>query len=60
MVGITNAQSSWAIGEKTAIGLPLVYPLLKTAVPIAFILFMLAALSTFLKNIIFVAKGERI
>lgn len=54
------AATSWAIKERTPTAFnPIVYPA-KTLLPVGALLLFLQGLADFLKNIIFLVKGERL
>ena len=57
-VGADSAISSWAVYERTSIGLPLLYPLLKTVTPVTALLLFMQGLSEFTKRVSPGAKGE--
>ncbi len=57
-VGADSAIFSWAVFEKTSIGLPLVYPVLKTVTPVAALLLLIQGLSELAKIVFPAAKGE--
>jgi TRAP-type mannitol/chloroaromatic compound transport system permease small subunit len=57
-VGGDSALSSWAYFEKTSIGLPFVYPLLKTVTPVTAFLLLAQGLSELTKLFLRSAKGE--
>jgi len=57
--GTYYTQESWAIKEVSyTVFAPPVYPI-KTLIPLTALLLLLQGISDFLKNLIFVAKGER-
>jgi TRAP-type mannitol/chloroaromatic compound transport system permease small subunit len=56
--GTYYAQESWAIKEvSSTVFAPPVYPL-KTVIPLTALMLFIQGISDFLKNLIFVAKGE--
>jgi len=57
-VGIDSAAYSWGNWERTSIGLPLIYPILKTVTPATALLLLLQGLSEFLKMLFSSARGE--
>jgi len=58
--GTYYAQESWAIKEvSSTVFAPPVYPL-KTVIPLTALMLFIQGISDFLKNLIFVAKGERL
>ncbi len=57
-VGADSAISSWAVYERTSIGLPLIYPILKTVTPLAALLLLIQGLSELAKIVSPAAKGE--
>jgi TRAP-type mannitol/chloroaromatic compound transport system permease small subunit len=59
-VGMDSAVDSWKFWEKTSIGLPLIYPIMKTLPPITALLLLIQGLSEFIKMISPSAKGEGI
>ena len=58
-VGIGSAATSWGMWERTQIGLPLVFPVLKTMTPLAAVLLLLQGLSDFIQRLMFAVKGVR-
>ncbi|MCX5910017.1 MAG: TRAP transporter small permease subunit [Deltaproteobacteria bacterium] len=57
-VGADSAISSWAVYERTSIGLPLLYPLLKTVTPATALLLLMQGVSEFAKRFSPAEKGE--
>jgi TRAP-type mannitol/chloroaromatic compound transport system permease small subunit len=57
-VGADSAISSWAVYERTSIGLPLLYPLLKTVTPATALLLLIQGVSELAKILFPAAKGE--
>jgi len=48
-VGMDSAIDSWRFRERTVIGLPLIYPILKTITPLAAFLLIIQGVSEFLR-----------
>ncbi|HSB07409.1 MAG TPA: TRAP transporter small permease subunit [Thermodesulfobacteriota bacterium] len=48
-VGMDSAVDSWKFGERTSIGLPFIYPIMKTLTPAAALLLLIQGLSEFAK-----------
>lgn len=59
-VGMDSAISSWAYHERTSIGLPFIYPILKTVTPATAFLLLIQGLSELAKMLFPAAKGEGI
>jgi len=58
--GMYYAQESWAIKEVSyTVFAPPIYPI-KTVIPLTAFLLLIQGISDFLKNIIFVTRGERL
>jgi len=58
--GISFAATSWAMKERTPTAFnPIVYPA-KTILPVGAALLFLQGLADFLKNVVFLVKGERL
>jgi TRAP-type mannitol/chloroaromatic compound transport system permease small subunit len=57
-VGTDSAISSWGFWEKTSIGLPLIYPIMKTLAPLTALLLLIQGLSEFAKMMSSGAKGK--
>jgi TRAP-type mannitol/chloroaromatic compound transport system permease small subunit len=57
-VGLDSAVDSWKFWEKTSIGLPLIYPIMKTLPPGTAFLLLIQGLSEFAKMLFPGAKGE--
>jgi TRAP-type mannitol/chloroaromatic compound transport system permease small subunit len=57
-VGLDSAVDSWKFWEKTSIGLPLIYPIMKTLPPVTAFLLLIQGLSEFTKMLFPGAKGE--
>jgi TRAP-type mannitol/chloroaromatic compound transport system permease small subunit len=57
-VGTDSAISSWGYWEKTSIGLPLIYPIMKTLAPATALLLLIQGLSESAKMLFPGAKGE--
>lgn len=57
-VGTDSAISSWGFWERTSIGLPLIYPIMKTLPPATALLLLIQGLSEFVKMLSVGAKGE--
>jgi TRAP-type mannitol/chloroaromatic compound transport system permease small subunit len=57
-VGMDSAISSWGYHERTSIGLPYIYPLLKTVTPAAALLLLIQGLSELAKMLFPAVKGE--
>lgn len=48
-IGAKSSISSWSYWERTAIGLPLIYPIIKTITPVTALLLIIQGMSEFLK-----------
>jgi TRAP-type mannitol/chloroaromatic compound transport system permease small subunit len=59
-VGVDSAVDSWKFWEKTSIGLPIIYPIMKTLTPITALLLLIQGLSEFAKMLFPGTKGEGI
>jgi TRAP-type mannitol/chloroaromatic compound transport system permease small subunit len=59
-VGLDSAIDSWKFREKTMIGLPLIYPIMKTLTPAAALLLLIQGFSDFAKLLFPGVKGEGI
>lgn len=57
-VGLDSAIFSWGDHERTSIGLPYIYPILKTVTPATAFLLLMQGLSDFAKRLSPAAKGE--
>jgi TRAP-type mannitol/chloroaromatic compound transport system permease small subunit len=57
-VGTDSAISAWAVYERTSIGLPLIYPIMKTVTPVTALLLAMQGLSELVKILSAAAKGE--
>jgi len=57
-VGTDSAISAWAVYERTSIGLPLIYPIMKTITPVTALLLLMQGISEIVKRFSTVAKGE--
>jgi TRAP-type mannitol/chloroaromatic compound transport system permease small subunit len=57
-VGLDSAVDSWKFWEKTSIGLPLIYPIMKTLTPATALLLFVQGLSEFVKMIFPGSKGD--
>lgn len=57
-VGFKSALSSWEYQERTAIGLPLITPVLKTITPVTAFLLLIQGVSEFIKGVWVLVKGE--
>jgi TRAP-type mannitol/chloroaromatic compound transport system permease small subunit len=57
-VGLDSALDSWKFWEKTSIGLPLIYPIMKTLSPVTAFLLLIQGLSEFTKMLFLRAEGE--
>lgn len=57
-VGTDSAISSWAYHERTSIGLPFIYPILKTVTPATAFLLLIQGLSQLAKILFPSVKGE--
>jgi len=58
-VGLDSSADSWKFWEKTSIGLPLIYPIMKTLPPVTAFLLLVQGLSEFAKMLLpGPAKGE--
>lgn len=57
-VGMDSALDSWRFQERTTIGLPLIYPILKTVTPVTGLLLLIQGISEFLKTL-FPPRQER-
>jgi TRAP-type mannitol/chloroaromatic compound transport system permease small subunit len=57
-VGLDSAVDSWKFWEKTSIGLPLIYPIMKTLTPVTALLLLIQGLSEFTKMLFPGTKGE--
>ncbi len=55
-VGWSAAASSWSMQERTSIGLPLIFPLMKSAIPAAALLLFLQGVAEFIRSIQAVGK----
>lgn len=51
-VGLDSAFDSWKFHEKTTIGLPFIYPIMKTLTPITALLLLIQGLSELIKSLI--------
>ena len=51
-IGAKASISSWSYKERTAIGLPLIYPIIKTITPVTALLLLIQGVSEFLKCLI--------
>jgi TRAP-type mannitol/chloroaromatic compound transport system permease small subunit len=58
-VGTDSAVDSWRFRERTVIGLPLVYPILKTVTPVTALLLFIQGLSELAKNLFYGAYGAK-
>jgi len=56
-VGLKSCVSSWSLFERTSIGLPFIYPIIKTSIPVTAVLIFIQGISEFIKYILFVSKG---
>jgi len=57
-VGMDSAISSWGYHERTSIGLPFIYPILKTVTPATAFLLLIQGLSQLAKMLFPAVKGE--
>jgi TRAP-type mannitol/chloroaromatic compound transport system permease small subunit len=57
-VGVDSAVDSWRFWEKTSIGLPLIYPIMKTVTPATALLLFIQGLSELTKMLFPEVKGE--
>lgn len=58
--GILFAYTSWSIHETSESAALIVVPLVKTVIPVAFLLILIQGLSNFIRRVIFVLKGKEI
>jgi TRAP-type mannitol/chloroaromatic compound transport system permease small subunit len=58
--GIVFAHTSWAIGETSESAALHIVPLVKTAIPVAFILVFLQGLADFIRSVHHLVKGKEI
>ena len=58
--GIIFAHTSWAIGETSESAALHIVPLVKTAIPVAFILVFLQGLANFIRSVHHLVKGKEI
>lgn len=56
-VGADSAISSWSVYERTSIGLPLIYPIMKTVTPVTALLLLMQGASEIVKRFSPEAKG---
>lgn len=56
-VGLDSAISSWGYHERTSIGLPFIYPILKTVTPATAFLLLIQGLSELAKTLFPAGKG---
>lgn len=58
-IGFKYALSSWAIMERTSVGVMYVAPVMKTAVPVAAVMLFIQGISEMMKLTLFFVKGEK-
>lgn len=56
-VGYKSALRSWTDFERTMVGLPLITPIMKTAIPLAALLLLIQGVSEFLRNLRLIREG---
>jgi TRAP-type mannitol/chloroaromatic compound transport system permease small subunit len=56
-VGIKSSGSSWEYQERTAVGIPLVMPIMKTITPVTALLLLLQGISEFIKGLLVLKTG---
>lgn len=57
-IGTKSSISSWSYKERTAIGLPLIYPIIKTITPVTALLLIIQGISEFMKSLISLGSKE--
>lgn len=60
MNGILFAYTSWSIHETSESAALTIVPLVKTVIPVAFLLILIQGLANFIRRVIFVLKGKEI
>jgi TRAP-type mannitol/chloroaromatic compound transport system permease small subunit len=58
--GIVYAHTSWSIGETSESAALAVVPLVKTVIPVAFLLILIQGLSNFIRRLVFLIGGKEI
>ena len=58
--GIIYAQTSWSIGETSDSAALTIVPLIKTVIPLTFLLLLNQGLANFIRSIVLVSKGKEI
>jgi TRAP-type mannitol/chloroaromatic compound transport system permease small subunit len=56
-VGFKSAHSSWLMQERTSIGLPFVFPVMKSTIPAAAALLFTQGVSEFIRAVRSLGKG---
>ena len=60
MNGILFAYTSWSIHETSESAALTIVPLIKTVIPVTFLLILIQGLANFIRRVIFVLKGKEI
>ena len=58
--GILYAYTSWSIHETSGSAALTIVPLVKTVIPVAFLLILIQGLANFIRRVIFVVRGKEI
>jgi TRAP-type mannitol/chloroaromatic compound transport system permease small subunit len=56
-VGLKASVSSWSFFERTSIGLPFIYPIMKTLIPVLAVLMLIQSISEFIKYLRYIIEG---